>query len=113
MTVGGTAQHAGRPLAGELVRALRRSGAPGATLLRGIWGFHGDHAPHGDVLWQLRRNVPVVVEVIDRTARITEWLTVVDGLTDESGLVTVSPVAHCAPPGTLGQPVSPGGRAAR
>ena len=36
----------------------------GATCLRGIWGFHGDHAPHGDRLLQLRRHVPVVT--IDR-----------------------------------------------
>lgn len=95
--VGGRAEHAGRPLAGELVRALRGAGAPGATAVRGIWGFHGDHVPHGDVLWQLRRRVPTVVEVVDTTSRIGDWLAVLDGLTDETGLVTLSSVAACAP----------------
>ena len=34
----------------------------GATTLRGIWGFHGDHAPHGDRLLQLGRHVPTVTD---------------------------------------------------
>ncbi len=34
----------------ELVRRLRAASAAGATSMRGIWGFHGDHAPHGDRL---------------------------------------------------------------
>ena len=45
--------------------ALRRAGARaargrrrGRDRLRGIWGYHGDHAPHGDPLLQLRRRVP-------------------------------------------------------
>src|SRR5262249_42749169 len=43
------------PLYARLVRRLRESGAAGATCLRGVWGFHGDHPPHGDRLLQLRR----------------------------------------------------------
>lgn len=81
-------RHEGRPLAGELVRRLRAAGAPGATSLRGLWGYHGDHAPHGDVFWQLRRRVPVVTLVIDTPAAIRAWYTIVDELTRETGLVT-------------------------
>ena len=44
-----------------LVRGLRAGGAAGATALRGIWGYHGEHAPHGDGCCQLRRRVPVLV----------------------------------------------------
>ena len=40
--------HDGRPIHQALVRRLRQGGARGATALRGVWGFHGDHAPHGD-----------------------------------------------------------------
>jgi PII-like signaling protein len=40
----------------------------GATVLRGIWGFHGDHPPHGDKLFQLSRQVPVVTIIIDTPA---------------------------------------------
>jgi PII-like signaling protein len=81
-------RHDGRPLYLELVRALREGGAAGATTLRGIWGYHGDHAPHGDSFWQLRRRVPVVTVVVDRPERMREWFHVVDELTRETGLVT-------------------------
>jgi PII-like signaling protein len=82
-------QHDGRPLHRALVRRLReRTDTRGATSLRGIWGFHGDHAPHGDRLLQLRRHVPVVTIVIDTPERIAAAFQVVDELTQETGLVT-------------------------
>ena len=85
---GEQARHRGRPLHGALVRALREAGAAGATSLRGAWGYHGDHAPHGDVFWQLRRRVPVVTVIVDTPERIRRWFAIVDELTDEAGLVT-------------------------
>jgi PII-like signaling protein len=78
----------GRSLYAELVRRLRAAGARGATALRGIWGYHGDHAPHGDRLLTLRRHVPVVTVIVDEPAAIRRWLGIVDELTCETGLVT-------------------------
>jgi PII-like signaling protein len=89
---GEQSRHDGRPLSRELVRELRRRGAAGATSLRGIWGYHGDHRPHGDTLWQVRRRVPVVTIVIDAPERIREWFEVVARLTDQTGLVTCETV---------------------
>jgi PII-like signaling protein len=80
--VDGTAQHM------ALITRLRASGARGVTALRGVWGFHGDHAPHGDRLLQLRRHVPVVTVVVDRPEAIERSFAVVDELTRERGLVT-------------------------
>ena len=71
---------------------LRAAGAAGATSLRGIWGYHGDHRPHGDSFWQLRRRVPVVTVLVDRPERIQRWFAIVDALTDETGLVTAEAV---------------------
>lgn len=85
---GEQSRHHGQPLSGQLVRELRGAGASGATSLRGIWGYHGDHPPHGDSFWQLRRRVPVVTVVIDSPERIRNWFRIVDELTDEAGLVT-------------------------
>jgi PII-like signaling protein len=85
---GEQSRHAGRPLSGQLVRALRQAGGAGATSLRGIWGYHGDHAPHGDTLRQLRRRVPVVTVIVDRPQRIRELFAIVDEITRETGLVT-------------------------
>jgi PII-like signaling protein len=82
------ARHGHTPLHVALVRRLRASGASGATCLRGVWGFHGDHAPHGDRLLQLRRHVPVLTIILDTRERIAESFTIVDELTDQTGLVT-------------------------
>jgi PII-like signaling protein len=82
------ARHGRSPLHLALVRRLRASGASGATCLRGIWGFHGDHAPHGDRLLQLRRHVPMVTILVDTPERIAESFKIVDEMTDEAGLVT-------------------------
>src|SRR6202000_1211569 len=64
------AMHNGQPVHRAIVRELQASGVSGATTQRGVWGFHGDHAPHGDRLLQLGRRVPAVTVVIDAGARI-------------------------------------------
>jgi PII-like signaling protein len=83
---------AGRPLHHELIRRLRRSGARGATAIRGIWGFHGNHAPHGDRLLQLRRRAPILTSVVDEGPRIAAAFDLIDELTAERGLVTAEAV---------------------
>jgi PII-like signaling protein len=82
------ALHHGEPIHRAIVRRLRSAGLSGATTQRGIWGFHGDHAPHGDRLLQLGRHVPVVTIVIDTPERISAAFSVIDELTSERGLVT-------------------------
>lgn len=82
------ARHGRSPLHLELVRRLRKGDASGATCLRGIWGFHGQHPPHGDRLLQLRRHVPMVTIIVDTPERIARSFEVVNDLTDEAGLVT-------------------------
>jgi PII-like signaling protein len=85
---GEQSRHRGVPLHQALIRELRGAGAAGATTLRGIWGYHGDHPPHGDSFWQLRRRVPIVTVIVDTPERSREWFRIVDRLTDETGLVT-------------------------
>jgi PII-like signaling protein len=82
------ATHNGRPLHMEIIRRLRESDSAGATSLRGIWGFHGDHAPHGDKFFQIRRHVPVVTIAIDSPERTARSFEIIDELTGEHGLVT-------------------------
>jgi PII-like signaling protein len=78
----------------ELVRRLRATGARGVTCVRGIWGFHGDHAPHGDRLLQLRRRAGVVTVLVDAPDRIARSFEIVDEATRERGLVTSELVPH-------------------
>lgn len=83
------ALHDGVPIHRAIVRQLFDSrSASGATVLRGIWGFHGDHEPHGDKLIQLARRVPVTTIVVDAPDRIAASFDVIDELTGEHGLVT-------------------------
>src|ERR1700757_1078502 len=84
-----SARHNGAPIHRGLLNRLRKSKTPdGATVVRGIWGFHGDHQPHGDRLLSLSRHVPVVTVIIDTPANIAESFDVVDELTRDEGLVT-------------------------
>jgi PII-like signaling protein len=78
----------GQPIQRVIVRRLRAAGISGATTVRGVWGFHGDHAPHGDRLLQAGRRVPVVTIVVDTPERIAAGFAVIDELTAGQGLVT-------------------------
>jgi PII-like signaling protein len=94
----------GEPMHRAIVRRLRAAGLSGATTQRGIWGFHGDHAPHGDRLLQLGRHVPAVTIVIDTPDRISAAFAVIDELTSERGLVTSGPAPAAA---SAAEPASP------
>jgi len=81
--------HDGLPIHRALVhRLLRSETARGATVLRGIWGFHGDHKPRGDKLFQLARRVPVTTVVVDTPDAIARSFDIVDEVTSRHGLVT-------------------------
>jgi PII-like signaling protein len=80
--------HGREPVHRAILRRLRRTPARGATVLRGVWGYHGDHAPHGDRLTQLGRRSPVVTVVVDTPEGIARSFDVIDELTREHGLVT-------------------------
>jgi PII-like signaling protein len=84
------------PLYRELILRLKEAGAAGATALRGVRGFYGDHEPFADRLLALRRNVPVHVIVVDRPPNVRRWWPIVDEATREAGLVTseLVPASH-------------------
>ncbi|HKH52286.1 MAG TPA: DUF190 domain-containing protein [Mycobacterium sp.] len=81
--------HEGVPIHRAIVRQLCDSrAASGATVLRGIWGFHGDHKPHGDKLIHLARQIPVTTIVVDSPERIATSFDIIDDLTGRHGLIT-------------------------
>jgi PII-like signaling protein len=86
------ALHDGQPIHRAIVRRLRAAGISGATTQRGMWGFHGDHPPHGDRLLQFGRHVPALTIVVDTPERIQTAFDIIDGLTTEHGLVTCETV---------------------
>jgi PII-like signaling protein len=86
------ARHEGRPLGYGLIRRLYRANAAGATLTRGIWGFSGDHAPHGDRGLSVARDAPVVVTTICSRSETERLWPHIDELTRDHGLVTAETV---------------------
>ena len=86
-------QHHGEPIHRALIQRLWESGTSGgATVLRGVWGFHGAHEPHGDKLIQFGRHVPVLTVVVDTTDGIARSFEAVDEITGKHGLVTCETV---------------------
>jgi PII-like signaling protein len=96
------ARNQGRPLHQTLARRLRSAGISGVTTLRGVWGFRGEHAPHGDSALRHGRHVPAVTIVIDAPDRIPAAFTIIDELTAGRGLVT-SETIGIAGRGPIGQ----------
>jgi PII-like signaling protein len=102
------ARYGGAPLHFELVRRLLEAGAAGATVLRGVRGFYGDHPRFADRLLALRRNSPVHVIVVDAPANVRRWWPIVDQLTAEAGVVTseLVPAAHAVKTKGGGDPLA-------
>ncbi len=90
-----------QPLHSALIRRLRSEGAAGATSLRGQWGYHGEHQPHGERFWSIRRHVPMLTLLLDTPANMPRWFAIVDEMTHETGLVTseVVPALRASGPG--------------
>jgi PII-like signaling protein len=81
------AQSGGHPRYVALIRELRRRGAAGATVVRGVWGYRGDQEPHGDRVRALRRDLPLIVETIDTPERAEEWEELARSLAGEGDVV--------------------------
>jgi PII-like signaling protein len=48
-----------------IVETARKEGLQGATVLKGLMGLRADGVIIKDSPWSLKRNVPVIVEVVD------------------------------------------------
>jgi PII-like signaling protein len=82
------ARRDGQPVHRVLARRLLSAGVSGVTTLRGVWGFHGERAPHGDGALRLGHHVPAVTIVTGTPARIPAAFAIIDELTAQRGLVT-------------------------
>lgn len=79
----------GWPIHRALIQRLKEYGhSSGATVLRGIWGFHGGEAPHGDRFPRLTRHVPVSSVIVGTSENVAAIYPIVDRLTGRDGLVT-------------------------
>ncbi len=81
----------GKPLYQEIAEEAQRRGIMGATVLRGIEGFGPEHLLSTDRLPDIADNLPVIVEIVDRTERIETFLPLLDRLV-QRGMITATPV---------------------
>ncbi len=90
----------GRPLYEVIVKKAREAGLAGATVLKGVMGFGANSCVRTSKLLRLSEGLPLVIEIVDKSAKINDFVATLDGLIKE-GLVTKEPVQvifyrHCA-----------------
>lgn len=80
-----------RALAEELVERAREDGLQGATVWRGIEGFGRSGMMRTNRLPDVNAGAPLVVEIVDRTDRVSAFLRVVERLAPDA-VTTTEPV---------------------
>jgi PII-like signaling protein len=78
----------GKPLYEAIVSRARESGLAGATVLRGLMGFGAASRIHTAKVLRLSEDLPIVIEIVDRSDRIAEFLPLLDEMVVD-GLVTL------------------------
>lgn len=81
----------GRPLYEAIVEIARLWGLTGATVLKGVMGFGADSRMHTAKVLRLSEDLPVIIEIVDSTEKIEDFLPELDGMIDE-GMVTIEKV---------------------
>jgi PII-like signaling protein len=76
----------------QIVRMLRRRGAPGATARFGSYGYASNGLPHGESFFGLTRRVPVLTEVVDSVENCRRWHREIEGLNLPGTVIVLSPV---------------------
>ena len=81
----------GKALWSSLLDRLRRDGASGATVTRGIGGFGAHSVIHAASIVDLSTDLPLILEWIDSEQRVQEVLPAIEEMLD-GGLITIEPV---------------------
>ncbi len=81
----------GKPLYEAIVRLARAHGMAGATVLRGLEGFGAHSRLHTTKILRLSEDLPIVIELVDKTERIEEILPELDRMVTE-GMMTLENV---------------------
>ena len=83
------------PLYEKLVQEARKKGLAGATVLKGVMGYGKHSIIHTSKILALSEDLPLVIEIVDETDKIEDFIKVVGQLFEEGnckGLITVEKV---------------------
>jgi len=89
--IGESDQHRGKPLYMALLEFLRKEGASGATVTRGLAGFGAHSRIHTATIVTLSADLPVKLEWVDMPERVERLLPQVRRMVDD-GLITLEEV---------------------
>jgi hypothetical protein len=78
----------GKPLYEAIVARAREEGLAGATVLRGMMGYGAKSRIHTAKVLRLSEDLPIIVEIVDRSDRIEGFLPFLDDMVAD-GLVTL------------------------
>jgi len=84
-------RHGHAPLWSALLEQLRRAGAAGATVTRGVAGYGAHSTIHAASIVDLSSDLPLVLEWIDAEERVEQLLPTVEAML-QGGLITTDPV---------------------
>jgi PII-like signaling protein len=65
------------PMYEMIVFAARRNGMAGATVHKGVMGYGSSSVVHSAKFWETNDKLPVVVEIIDESAKIETFFEVI------------------------------------
>lgn len=89
--IGESDKFQGRPLYQAIVEEARKRGMAGATVVRGLMGFGASSRLHTVKVLRISEDLPMVVEIVDKTDRIESFLPELERMVPE-GLITVEKV---------------------
>ncbi|MBI5642100.1 MAG: DUF190 domain-containing protein [Deltaproteobacteria bacterium] len=89
--IGESDKYGGKPLYQAIVEEARKRGMAGATAVRGTLGFGVHSRIHTSKVLRLSEDLPMIVEIVDKTERIEEFLPHLDSMVKE-GLITIEKV---------------------
>jgi PII-like signaling protein len=79
--------HHGKPLWSALLELLRREGAAGATVTRGIAGYGAHSTIHAASLVDLSADLPLILEWVDSEEQVARLLPAIEEMI-QGGLIT-------------------------
>ena len=84
-----------RPLYEAILLAARKQGLAGCTVLKGALSYGASTRIHTAKWIDISEDLPMIVEIVDKTEKINDFLPVVNGLFDKcgkGGLITIEKV---------------------
>jgi PII-like signaling protein len=89
--IGEDDRYEGVPLYEWILRSARREGLAGGTVLRGLSGYGAHSRLHTARVLRLSQDLPIVIEIVDRSEKIERFLDLIDDAICE-GLATLEKV---------------------